>query len=116
MNPSQFIKPLTLAALLISPVVSAQIRVNDTWQDATRTDPAAPTYSENGIDGDSDGDLESVWYRSGTGSATTMSVGHMINAAGAAGSMSLTTYFSPSTVSLVNIGDQLRLTWVFTPQ
>lgn len=95
----------------------AAIVVNDTFQDATRTDPAATVYSENGTDTDLDGDVESVWYRSGTGSSTTMSTGHMVNAAGAAGSMSLTTYFTPdaSTVSLANVGDSLSLTWVFTP-
>jgi len=95
----------------------AQILVNDTFQDSNRTDPAAPTYTENGTDSDADGDIESAWYRSGTGSATTMSPGHMVNAAGAASSMSLTTYFAPgaSTVSLNNVGDKLSLTWVFKP-
>ena len=95
----------------------AQILVNDTFQDANRTEPAAPTYTENGTDSDADGDIESAWYRSGTGSATVMSTGHMVNSAGAAGSMSLTTYFAPaaSTVSLNNIGDKLSLTWVFKP-
>jgi hypothetical protein len=64
-----------------------------------------------------DGNLESVWYRSGTGSSTTMSAGHMINSAGAAASMSLTTYFAPdaTAVTLNNVGDRLALTWVFTP-
>lgn len=91
--------------------------VRDTWQDADRTDPAAPTYSEYGTDADSDTDLESVWYRSGTGSSTTMSTGHMINAAGTGGSMSLTTYFAPdaTAVTLNNVGDKLSLKWVFTP-
>lgn len=104
-----------VAALTLS--ARAQIVVNDTFLDATRTDPAAPGYSENGVDVDGDGDIESVWYRSGTGSSTTMSPGHMVNAAGAGGSMSLTTYFSPdgSAVTLNNIGDRMTLTWVFTP-
>lgn len=93
----------------------AGIIVNDTWQDADRTDPASPVYSENGVDSDADGDIESAWFRSGTGSSTTMSPGHMIHAGGTGGSMSLTTYFSPTTVTLNNIGDQLSLTWVFTP-
>jgi len=110
--------PALLAAVAgISIGAQAATIVNDTWLDATRIDPAAPVYSENGTDGDLDGDIESVWYRSGTGSSTTMSPGHMVNAAGAAGSMSLTTYFSPdaSSVTLNNVGDQLSLTWVFTP-
>lgn len=91
--------------------------VNDTWLDATRTDPSAPIHSEYGVDGDSDGNLESAWYRSGTGSSTAMSSGHMIHAAGAAGSMSLTTHFAPSgsPVALSSVGDKMRLTWKFVP-
>jgi hypothetical protein len=108
---------LAVVAAAIATQTHAATIVNDTWIDATRTDPAAPGYSENGTDGDLDGDIESVWYRSGTGSSTTMSSGHMVNAAGAGGSMSLTTYFSPdaSSVTLNNVGDKLSLTWVFTP-
>lgn len=111
-------------AVLLAAIVSivatqtrADVLVNDTWLDGTRTDPGSPGYSEYGTDGDLDGDFESAWFRSGTGSSTTMSPGHMVNAAGAGGSMSLTTYFAPdaSAVTLANIGDQLRLTWVFTP-
>ena len=33
----------------------------------TRTDPASPISSENGVDLDLDGDLESAWYRGGAG-------------------------------------------------
>jgi hypothetical protein len=106
---------LTMIAAAIMLPAQAGIIVNDTWQDADRTDPASPVYSENGVDTDNDGNIESAWYRSGTGSSTTMSAGHMVNAAGAAGSMSLTTYFSPTAVTLNNVGDRLSLTWVFTP-
>src|SRR5579871_2585169 len=53
--------------------------VNDTWQDGTRTDPAAPVYSEDGTDSDGDGDLESAWYFTGTsGTSMTASPGHLI--------------------------------------
>ena len=44
----------------------AAIVVNDTWQDGTRTDPAAPTYSENGTDSDADGNIESAWFNAGS--------------------------------------------------
>jgi hypothetical protein len=107
---------IAVATAIVTLQVSAADIVRDTWQDATRTDPASPVYSENGTDTDADGDLESVWYRSGTGSSTTMSVGHMVHAAGAGGSMSLTTYFTPTAaVTLNNVGDKLSLRWVFTP-
>jgi len=91
--------------------------VNDTWKDSTRTDPAQPVYSEIGTDADADGDIESVWYRSGTGSSTTMSSNHMVHTAGAASSMSLTTYFQTNNqaIALNNVGDSLKLTWVFKP-
>jgi hypothetical protein len=108
---------ITAATAIVTLHASGADIVKDTWQDATRTDPASPVYSENGTDADADGDLESVWYRSGTGSSTAMSVGHMVNAAGAGSSMSLTTYFTPTAtaVTLNNVGDKLSLKWVFTP-
>lgn len=117
MKQQKFV-PILLAALVsLTPSSKAGIVVNDTFQDADRTDPAGPVYSENGTDADFDGDIESAWFRSGTGSSTTMSPGHMVNAGGAGGSMSLTTYFTPdaSAVTLNNVGDKLALTWVFTP-
>jgi hypothetical protein len=106
-----------VAGVMAAANAPAATLVNDTWQDSTRTDPAQPVYSENGVDADLDGDLESVWYRSGTGSSTTMSQGHMVNAAGTGASMSLTTYFTPEAtpVTLANVGDQMVVRWVFTP-
>jgi len=117
MKPRNYSTLLAIAAAACGLSAPAQILVNDTWLDATRTDPTSPTYSEYGVDGDLDGDKESAWFRSGTGSSTTMSAGHMIHAAGASSSMSLTTYFAPTAtaVTLGNIGDQLRITWVFKP-
>lgn len=102
---------------LVASSYGATILVNDTWKDATRTDPASPTYCEVGADTDVDGDIESLWYRSGTGSSTTMQTNHMIHTAAAASSMSLTTYFSTNNgaVSLNNLGDKLTITWVFKP-
>jgi hypothetical protein len=99
----------------LTATAGAAVIVNDTFQDATRTDPASPVYSENGVDADADNSIESAWFRSGTGSSTTMSVGHMVNAAGAGASMSLTTYMSPGKITLNNVGDKMTITWVFTP-
>jgi pectate lyase len=95
----------------------ATVLVHDTWQDGTRTDPAAPVYSENGTDSDNDGDLESAWYFAGSsGTSLTASPGHLIATVGT-GSSSATTYFTPqsSPITLGSAGDALRITWVFTP-
>ncbi len=103
--------------VLFAAQVSAVIVVRDTFRDATRIDPAAPTYSENGVDSDTDGDIESAWYRTGTGSTFSTSVGHFVASAGAGSSMTLTNYFTPeaSPVSLTNVGDSIVLSWTFTP-
>src|ERR1043166_6465027 len=100
----------------VTPVCRAAILVNDTWLDGTRTDPASPMYSENGTDTDSDGNLESAWFFSGSGSLTA-SAGHLIMAPSGSTSASWTTYFTPegSEVNLSNPGDQLKLTWIFSP-
>jgi autotransporter-associated beta strand protein len=98
--------------------------VNDTWIDGTRTDPAHPVYSENGTDADGDGNIESAWYNSG-GATWTMTVvddavpgGDQIlrKNVNPAGSVSWVTYFTPeaSPVTLVNPGDQMVITWVFS--
>jgi pectate lyase len=96
----------------------AAVLINDTWQDSTRTDPtAANGYSENGTDADFDGDIESVWYFTGSsGTSMTASPGHLIATVGS-GSSSATTYFTPesSPVDLASAGDTLKITWVFTP-
>ena len=91
--------------------------VNDTWQDGTRTDPASPVYSENGMDLDADGDLESAWYFTGSGASMTASPGHLITTVGASSSSSSTTYFTPegSEINLAGAGDAMKITWVFTP-
>jgi pectate lyase len=96
--------------------LSANI-VNDTWQDGTRADPAAPVYSENGMDSDADGDLESAWYFTGSsGTSMTASPGHLITTVGSSSS-SWMTYFTPegSEINLASPGDSMKITWVFTP-
>jgi hypothetical protein len=112
-----------VVALAIAHAASAATIVNDTWLDANRTDPAtadpAGPHSENGVDADADGNLESVWYSS-PGAALVASAGslNMDNTNGGAntGSSSYTTFFSPdgSPVTLAQ-GETLKVTWTFTP-
>ena len=89
--------------------------VRDTWQDGERDTPAAPTYSENGVDGDNDTDIESAWFNGGNGGLFP-STGHLVMS-NATTSSTWTTYFTPeaSPITLASAGDQLKLTWVFTP-
>src|SRR5688572_29820821 len=54
-------------ALFVAGIAQAANLVNDTWRDDTDTDPAAPIYSEAGVDSDADGDLESAWFQGGVG-------------------------------------------------
>lgn len=92
--------------------------VNDTWLDGTRSDPAAPTYSENGTDTDSDGNLEAAWFLGGGGTLNPLGPGGPLQAVlGATGSSSYTAYFTPdgSPVELANPGDSLKVKWVFRP-
>jgi hypothetical protein len=103
------------AVIICSQLTNAATLVDDRWSDADRTFPAAPTYSENGIDGDADGDLESAWYNAGASvmTATSGNLSKDLNGTSA----NWTTYFTPegSEVNLANNGDKLRVTWVFTP-
>ena len=101
---------------LAAPALRADVLVNDTWLDSSRTDPAAPINSEMGVDSDLDGNLESAWYSSGTGASLTPSPGHLLMTMGTS-SASWTTHFTPdgSPVTLLNAGDQLKITWQFTP-
>ena len=110
MKRFDLILPVTaLCSLALS--ARAQTFVNDTFLDGNRTDPA--TYSEMGVDTDTDGDIESRWF----GGGLTSSAGHLNGAVGT-GSASWTTYFTDTfanSVNLANPGDMLRVTWVFTP-
>jgi pectate lyase len=96
----------------------AAVLVNDTWLDGTRTDPASPTYSENGTDADSDGNLECAWFRGGGGTLVPVGLGGPLRGSGyGTSSASWTTYFTPegSEVTLGGAGDQLKVTWIFSP-
>jgi len=104
----------------------AAVLVNDTWLDGTRTDPTAsgtPAYAENNgvtaVDSDSDGNLESAWFKGGGGTlnVTNAGSGNVLEGVTSASSQHWYTYFTqPSTtVTLANPGDELKLTWVFTP-
>lgn len=100
--------------------------VNDTWLDGTRTDPTSagtPAYAENNgvtaVDSDADGNLESAWFKGGGGtlSVTNPGTGNVLEGVTSASSQHWYTYLTqPSTkVTLANPGDELKLTWVFTP-
>ena len=78
--------------------------VNDTWADGDRT--------SSGPDG---GGIDSQWFGSG-GSLSVPAAGDLRGTV-PAGSAFWTTYFAPSgsPITLVNPGDELSVTWVFTP-
>ncbi|BBO35806.1 hypothetical protein [Lacipirellula parvula] len=101
-----------------SSVANAAILVNDRWADGTDSDPASPTYSEMGVDGDADTDLESAWFQGGGGTLDPTGAGGPLAGSVSTGSSSWTTYFTPeaSPVTLANTGDSLRVTWTFTPR
>jgi hypothetical protein len=116
-----FLLVAALACCVGAQIASAAVLVNDTWFDGTDDDPASPVHSENGVDADADGNLESAWYQGGGGSLNPAGLGgplQMIMDGGptGTGSSSWTTYFTPegSEVTLANPGDKLRVTWVFT--
>src|SRR5262245_16787328 len=117
--PSKALALSLAAALSLSGSVSAAIIVNDTWIDGTDYDPA--NQSENRVDVDFDGDIESAWYQGGDGSLNPVAAGGPLEAKfsspTSASSASWTTYFSPAgqEVNLANTGDQLKITWIFTP-
>ena len=92
--------------------------VNDRWADGTDSDPASPTYSEMGVDGDLDTDLESAWFQGGGGTLDPAAAGGPLSGSVSTGSSSWTTYFTPeaSPVTLSSAGQQLKVTWGFTPR
>lgn len=87
--------------------------VNETWLDGTRTDPV--DFSEYGVDVDLDGNIESSWFSSNPAGAA-VSAGHYVQAT-VSGSTSWQTYYTPEAtpITLINLGDSMKLTWVFTP-
>jgi hypothetical protein len=110
----------SLAILAIVAPANAAIIVHDTWRDGTDTDPASPTYSENGTDTDLDGNKESAWFQGGTGTLDPVGAGGPLRGnlgAGGTSSATWTTYFTPegSEINLANDGDSIKVTWIFTP-
>jgi hypothetical protein len=109
---------LALSAALVTGA-HAGVVVNDTWLDGTRTDPSPPpAYSEGGVDLDLDGDIESAWYQGGGGTLDPVAPGGpLAGILASSGSSSWTTYFTDeaSPVTLAQPGDNLRITWRFTP-
>src|SRR3954470_16332202 len=86
------------AGLALSMPLHAAIIVNDTWIDGTDSDPASPVYSENGVDADADGNLESAWYQGGVGTLDPVGAGGPLRGnmtPGGTGSASWTTYLTP---------------------
>ena len=113
------VRPLCRPGLLSGPISGhAATIVNDTWIDTNRTQPTAPTYSENGTDADADGNLESAWYSSTAANLTVVDDAVpggdrlLRGTVAAASAISWATHFTPeaSPVSLVNPGDQLKIT------
>jgi len=108
------------ASLGLGTLARGGVIVNDTWLDGTRTDPAPPTYSENGVDSDGDLNLESAWFQGGDGTLDPLAAGGPLRGAFSSStstsSASWTTYFTPeaSPVTLGQ-GDHLRVTWKFKP-
>jgi hypothetical protein len=108
------------ATLGVGAIARGGVIVNDTWLDGTRTDPTAPTYSENGVDSDGDLNLESAWFQGGDGTLDPTGPGGPLHGAFSSGtiatSASWTTYFSPEAGQVtLNQGDKLRVTWKFKP-
>jgi hypothetical protein len=90
--------------------------VNDTWLDGTDSDPAATAYSENGVDADGDGNLESAWFQGGTGSALDpVAAGGPLRGTVGATSASWTTYFTPEAAPVtLQRGETLSVQWAFS--
>jgi pectate lyase len=96
----------------------ATVLVSNVWNTGVRSypaynDPNSP-YSEMGVDYNASGDFESAWFNNG--GTMTATPGHLVTTVGSTSS-SWTTYFTPesSPVTLAGAGDQLKITWVFTP-
>jgi hypothetical protein len=116
----------TFGLTLVGHAQTTNVLVNDTWRDGTRSDPAAPTYAENngavGVDADADGDLESAWFRAGSGDLGVVTNNppitgpNILQGTTGAGSSSWFTYFTQqgTPVTLSHPGDGISLTWQFS--
>jgi hypothetical protein len=113
-----WLKFLLCAVALISfnTTAIAGVVVNDTWIDGTDDDPAGPVFSENGLDSDSDGDLESAWFQGGGGTLNPVGAGGPLRGEVISSSSSWTTYFTAegSEINLANDGDAIKVTWQFS--
>src|SRR3972149_2249265 len=119
----QFLPAAMSVAVAFGLAVSASasvILVNDTWLDGTDSDPAV-SQSEYGGDQDSEGNSESAWYQGGDGPLDPGGAGGPLqgkfSVPTSGSSASWTTYYTPQgkEVNLLNTGDQLKVTWIFTP-
>lgn len=110
---SVFVVVLVCGALAV-PAMAVDI-VNDTWIDGERHFPASPVYSEFGVDGDGDGDIESAWFAGGSGVFDPVGAGGPLRIDQTTSSASLTTYFTAegSELTLSNPGDSIRVTMQF---
>jgi hypothetical protein len=74
-------------------------------------------YSENGVDVDGDGDIESAWFRGGAGTLEPVGANGPLRGVTGTSSSSWTTYFAPENapVTLGSAGATLKITWVFKP-
>jgi len=114
---------ILILALLFGVAVPgrATVLVSNVWNTSVRTYPTPndtnSPYSEMGVDYNASGDLESAWFLGGYATAT-VTPGHLnLGEPSSSSSASYTTYFTtePSPVTLAGTGDQLKITWVFTP-
>jgi pectate lyase len=119
-NPRQTVLAFIFAFGMVLPGY-ATVLVSNVWNTGVRSYPAYNNpnspYSEMGVDYNSSGDFESAWFIGGNATAT-VTPGHLnLGEPSSGSSASYTTYFTPETspVNLAGAGDQLKITWVFTP-
>jgi hypothetical protein len=107
-------------ALALSSRATDTVLNNDTWQNGSRTNPPAPLYADNNgssvVNNDGSSYPDSAWFASNSASLTVAGAGDLRGAVPAT-SLSMYTYFTEPTtpVTLANIGDEMKITWVFTP-
>jgi hypothetical protein len=87
------------------------------WKSQYGGSPSGGAYSENGVDADGDGDIESAWFQGGSGTLNPVGVNGPLRGTPLATSASWTTYFSPESapVTLGAAGEQLQVAWTFKP-
>ena len=118
-----------IAACALTPAVCADdsdpaapygVLVSNVWNNTARNYPAYNNanspYSEMGVDYNNSHDLESAWFSNPSANLTVPAAGDLRGTVGSSYSW-WTTYFTTanSPVTLATPGDQLNLTWVFTP-